>query len=328
MYIKDDKYASIKLLKKELTKLGYKNESIIINNEAYTRFISQQGKVWLTRDACISYPVNAPLIDRISSRKDIATTLAKIFLFPTPETVTVRLNEDPIKEATKLLQKHKKIIIKPLDSSLSKGLTLDISDALQLNEAFIKVKKYSNTVVVQQQVYGQEIRFTVLDGKIEAALLRQKPLLSGDGVHTIAQLLEIENEERASIKNTLVSYPKLDKSFFEYPVNFNDVLPVGSCFEISKATMVGRGASIYNVLDVVDSTYIERIEDLVAQIGAKFLVADVMIQDYSVPANNKNHSFIEFNIAPVLKLYYSCRDGKHFDILKPLTNIIDKTINL
>ena len=56
------------------------------------------------------------------------------------------------------------------------------------------------------------------------------------------------------------------------------------------------------------------------------MVVDIMIQNLRQPHTKNNYAFIEFNTAPVLKLFYSCRDGKHYDVLPELAAMIDASL--
>jgi hypothetical protein len=52
----------------------------------------------------------------------------------------------------------------------------------------------------------------------------------------------------------------------------------------------------------------------------------MMIHDHTKPQTEDNYTFIEFNTAPVLKMFYSCRDGNHYDILGDLVPMINATL--
>jgi uncharacterized protein (DUF1330 family) len=68
------------------------------------------------------------------------------------------------------------------------------------------------------------------------------------------------------------------------------------------------------------------VENLVQTLGARFVVVDMMLQDYTKPKTAANYAFIEFNTAPVLKLFYSCRDGKQYDVVAELAAMIDTSL--
>jgi cyanophycin synthetase len=326
MYIKDDPYASYKLLRAEFIKKGYIVNEEIIDDHRYASYVSPQGETWRTSVATLSYPCISKDAYEISRHKELAYDYAQQRGVAVPYTRTVvggeYLEQD---EVQTLIDEYGKLIVKPSNASLSRGLTLNITTHEMLNDAIELARMTSSTVLIQEQVEGEEVRFTVIDGKVQAALLRQTPRVIGDGVSTVAQLIAAENEDRKGLRFEYVSYPQLDASIID-PNALHDttILKVGEVLELNRATMIKNGCSVYDVLDQVDGSYVEMVESLVRDLPAKFIVADVFIKDYKTPKQEKNHWFIEFNTSPVLKLYYACRDGKMFDIVPKLADSIDK----
>jgi D-alanine-D-alanine ligase-like ATP-grasp enzyme len=183
-------------------------------------------------------------------------------------------------------------------------------------------------VVVQEQVCGDEIRFAVIDGVVKAAILRQTARVVGDGKLTLRALIDAENQSRQIVTDTAVAYPMLDATLIRTgDLDLASVPDHGVVVELAKGTMIRSGASMYNVMDDIHSTYIDMVNDFASKLGRGFVVADMMLQDYTQPMNDDNYAFIEFNITPALQLFYSCRDGKHFRIGEQyLAPMIDKVM--
>ncbi|MBC7868614.1 hypothetical protein H7X69_00330 [Candidatus Saccharibacteria bacterium] len=329
MYIKDDAFASYKLLRREFEKIGYNVSEEFIKDRCFVTFISPTGRKWKTSVSQIAYPFNSQRIKNVSINKEIAYEFAQKSGVSIPFTYHIsETNEITPKEIADLLGRYGKLIVKPADSSLSRGLTLNIQSPDRLLAAIVCARAISSTVLIQEQVEGEEIRFVVINGKVAAALLRRTPRIVGDGVSTVAELINKENDERKPLNFEYITYPLLSKIIIEPSLMADDtLLPSGEVLELSRATMIRNGASVYNVLDQVHPSYIESIEKLVAQLGAKFIVVDIFFKDFTSHQQDHNYWFIEFNTSPVLKLFYGCRDGKMFDIVPSLVNIIDKWLH-
>jgi D-alanine-D-alanine ligase-like ATP-grasp enzyme len=323
--VTDDKYASSKLLSNAMLSMGYTvsfdEPSLVVT------FASPSGAQWQTRADHIAYPFNSDEVRAYSINKNRAYDLAKSIGFSAPGTlfVTDQASDD---ELLGMLQTYKKLIVKPNDSSLAKGLTIDITDLAQLKQAITYAKKVSSSVLVQQQVKGEEVRFAVLDGKVKAALLRRTARVIGDGHSTVAELIKQENKEREDLDFGYIAYPQLtdaiiDRAFLES----SDIPAVDEIVELNHSTMIRGGCSVYNIFEHVDKSYIKLVEDLVAKLGAGFIVVDIFCRDFTVPATADNYWLIEFNTAPVLKLFYGCRDGKHFDIVPLLADMVDNHLH-
>jgi D-alanine-D-alanine ligase-like ATP-grasp enzyme len=316
---------SVDLLNSFLQKLGYTSEKLQLGASSYTRFTAPNGATWLTQDAHVSYPFSSAACKKISNEKDLAYEFCEQHGVCVPRTKKVY---GPIgDEALAAFLGTGPVVVKPNSSSLSWGVTLNIRDEYTLKHAVIDALSFSRVALVQQQIKGEEIRFTVLGGKVKAALLRQTPRVTGDGIATVGELLRAENEVRSQLKMPYVTYPILDERLINMDdLDMNRVPAEGEVVELGRGTMVKTGASIYNIVDDIHTSYIDVAEKAATALGARFVVVDIMIQDYTVPKTDDNYAFIEFNSAPVLKLFYSCRDGKQYDIISELGPMIDRAL--
>lgn len=308
---------SISLLQSSLELLGYTTRCFMLGEtkKSFTQFTAPDGErsITFSTDSPL-YPFASASARLIANDKDMAYDLAERTGITIPRSVTIKSTDTEYIDALALLQTSQKVIVKPASSSMSKGLTLNIADETALVEAIATARQHSDTVLVQQQVTGDEIRFVVVDGIVRASILRQTPRVTGDGVRTLGQLIEQENLERSQIRDTSVSYPQLDGDVVNLSGFDMESIPAdGECIELGLGTMIKYGASIYNVHDTVDKSYHAIVERLAGQLAPGFVVVDMMLVDYTQSATSKNYAFIEYNLTPALPLFYSCRDGKHFD---------------
>lgn len=318
-------HSTVELLQKALHKKGYRFEKLELQQSSYTRFIAPNGQAWLTQDAHVGYPFSSAAAAKVSDEKDLAYEFCAAEGVRVPETWTLGKGFDDSLLIS--LLKRSPLVVKPHNNSLSRGVSLDVTDLQSLRTAVRAALKFSPRVLVQEQIEGEELRFAVVNGTIKAVLLRQMPRLTGDGISTIGQLLEQENEARAGLRMPFLTYPQLSKKLIALSGRgAGDALPAGETMQLGRGTMVRTGASIYNVLTEVHETYLATVTRLVTALGARFVVVDMIIRDHTQPKSKDNYAFIEFNKAPVLKLFYSCRDGKHYDIVHDLVPMIHSTL--
>lgn len=322
----EDPTATIFLIGERLRKLGYSDETVKYGGVTFHRF-TKNGRTWITNGFKISYPFNSKAITEIAVDKAIAYDFALEQGVSVPATVPIMSGDEDLAGAKKLLETYDKIIVKPLDASLAHGVSMNIKNRADLEQAVESARHYSKIVLAQQQVYGDELRFAVVNGKAVAALLRQTPRVVGDGNSTVVELIRKENEERAQLDKTYFAYPQLDDSIIDSDLLIDErILSKGEVLELSHSAMVRYGASMYNVLKDVDRGYIEIVERLGSALSRDFIVVDVMIADYGIPCSPDNYWFIEFNTSPVLKLFHGTRDGNDVDIVGLVAERIDHAI--
>lgn len=328
MFVSEDPHASYKLLERELTTRGFWVQTKVIDNRHVMIVDGKKGERWVTRTAHISYPMTPSFSKQISDEKNLAYAMMNIENIPTPLTKVVDSEEQlSEQDADALFDVCKVLVVKPADSSLSRGLTLNISTYQALVDAIESARTFSASgkVIVQQQVSGEEVRFVFLHGRIRAALLRETAKITGDGKQTVSELIARENDDRATI-DSMVSYPQLSDEHFDRPIDLKYVPLPNEKIELNRSTMIAKGASVYNILEDIHPSYIEMAEKAARTIGTDFVVIDMLIQDHTNPFKDGNAYFNEFNGAPVLKLFYSCRDGNNVDILPLLVDAIERRI--
>jgi D-alanine-D-alanine ligase-like ATP-grasp enzyme len=306
---------SIEIINKFLFEKGYGHEEITLAGKRFIQ-IKKDGQVLWTADYTDPlYPFITSSARLISKHKDMAYDFVQMNGITIPKTAAVQSSEY-LEPALSILEEFGSVIVKPKQGSGSKGLYLNIKDEDHLRQAIEASLKFYKTVLVQQQLLGEEVRFAVANGKVQGVLLRQKPYVTGDGVSTVADLIEEENRKRLTITDTLVPYPQLDETLVDSSLLYSDkVLTKGERQELNKNTMIRGGASMFNITNEIHPGY-KKLAEKAAAFGGGFIVVDMMIQDEKAPPTPDNYGFIEFNLVPALSLFYSCRDGKHLSIVE------------
>jgi D-alanine-D-alanine ligase-like ATP-grasp enzyme len=313
-----EKIETIDILRTALKALGYTIDTFELGrfkkNFTWIHHPEHSGMMTMSSDSP-HYPFVTTSSHLICKDKSQAYDLASLKGITIPATVYVEKKDSNYTDAQTLLDTYKRLIVKPLDTSASKGLTLDITTQDQLVSAIAYAVEFSDSAIVQQQVFGEEIRFVVVDGKVEAGILRQTPSVNGDGISTLGELIKKENEVRKKMTNSLSAYLQLDKNAIDFTkFDMNKVYPKYERIELSKNLMLRHGGSVFNVSDKIDTSYISLVEKLVQPLGDGFLAVDIIIENYKAPATDTNYAFLEFNLTPSLTPFYSCRDGNHFKV--------------
>lgn len=323
---------SMTLIQKYLTEHGYTLTPLTLGQSPHSAFIlikSPSGRFLTLSVSGLIYPFAASSAKEIIDNKIKSYDFAQSLGITIPDTLRTTAHEYNVDDIKGMLQKHPQLIVKPHNGFQSRGLTVDITTEQQLTAAIELASEISSTALIQQQVYGEEIRLIAIDGTIRAALLREKPHLVGDGVSTVAQLIQKENEQRRAITDSLVPYPQLDEALLPSTLlTSKKVLKDGERLELNNKTMIRGGASIYDIFSTIDPSYIAIAQRATEKFGKGLVGIDLMIQDYTVPATPDNYVFIEFNGSISLPMCYSCRDGKQFRIVEEYIGpMLEKAIN-
>ncbi len=320
-------FSTIALLKVEFEKLGYVVETIIQDNLHYSRFTAPSGESWLTSNSRIRYPFTSHRSQIISREKNQAYDLARQLGVAIPLTILIERGDDKDDELTEMLLQAP-LIVKPNDASLAHGLTMNIHTSDELYQAIETARQISDSVLCQKQISGDEIRIVVIGGVATAAIWRQTPRVCGDGISTVRQLIDEENEARQTMELTRNTYPLLKDGIIKLSmIDLEQILPTDKVMELRKTAMIRYGASIHNISDSIDPSYMKTAEKLANSLGHGLIAVDMFVDDYRTPQSDTNYAFVEFNTSPILDLFYSCRDKNDYDVLNDLVPLIDETIN-
>lgn len=288
-----------------LKERGYQIEEVQFDDKPLLRLCAPNGNQWLT-STNVSYPMTSGVVAQISTDKVAAYKYAQMMDVSTPFTSSIADKEVGSFDYGGILERFSRVVVKPSDGFGSNGVTLDITAVDEFQKAVSYAHTFSPIAVVQEQIEGDELRFTVLDGKVVSVLQRQAPRVVGDGVSTIAELIRKQNEQRRNWSFPFIKYPQLDGALIDGSCLADmTVLQIGEMRELSRATMVKCGAIVYEIIDEIDPSYCEIVERLASGLAATFIVADLFVQDYKQPAAVNNYWFNEFNVSPALKMYYA-----------------------
>lgn len=89
------------------------------------------------------------------------------------------------------------VVVKPIAGSKGKGVTVHITDDAELEVAFAQaLRSDQGDVLVERHVVGEDHRLVVIGGAFAWAVRRSPPAVTGDGQHSIRELVDAENRRR------------------------------------------------------------------------------------------------------------------------------------
>ncbi len=87
------------------------------------------------------------------------------------------------------------VVVKPADLDGGKGVSADLRDEAALRSAYALARRHSAQVLVERHVPGQDHRLTVVGGRLVKAVRRVPGGVTGDGLHSVATLIDLANAE-------------------------------------------------------------------------------------------------------------------------------------
>ena len=152
-----------------------------------------QGKYQQRIRATMTSRTSALAVD-IAGDKKMTNSLLGSAGLPVPKSEVVRTEDDAVAAAKRI---GFPVVTKPLDGNHGRGVGLDIRTERAVRTGFKRAVKESRNgrVVVESFVTGSDYRVLVIGGRMVAIAQRVPAHVIGDGKHTVAELVEITNQD-------------------------------------------------------------------------------------------------------------------------------------
>lgn len=261
----------------------------------------------------------------IACDKEETKNLLEAAEIPVPKGRIV-YSEDGLKEAIDRIKYP--IVTKPVDGNHGKGATTNIlnwEDAVRGLEA---AKKYSRGVIVEKFITGQDHRVLVINYKFVAAAIRKPAAVTGDGTHTIQELIDITNEDprRGYGHEKTLTQIKVDDFTLDilkkHELTLDSVLPKGKELWLKPTANLSTGGTATDVTDMVHPDNIFMCERIARIIGLDICGIDIMGENLTEPITENGGAILEVNAAPGFRMHIDPAEGLPRNIAEPVIDML------
>ena len=234
--------------------------------------------------------------------------------------------------------KNKPIVVKPKSTNFGLGISIfkhGTDNIEDFSKAVLLALKEDKDILIEEFIEGTEYRFFVIEGETKAVLLRVPANVVGDGKHTIAELVELKNENplRGDAKKTPLKKIELGEieslQLKEEGLSFDTILEDGQIAYLRENSNISTGGDSVDMTDEVDESYKKLAVEISDAMMAKVCGVDLIIKDIKQSATNQNYGVIEANFNPMMMMHIYPHTGKSrrlsLDVLRML--FPDKKIN-
>lgn len=187
----------------------------------------------------------------------------------------------------RFFNKHKRVVIKPLNESLGRGVSVDVRTFAEMEKTIKKLKVSGDEdVLIEEYVEGEDLRILVINYKFTAAIHRTLPTVTGNGKSTILELIAILNTHKPSHNQIPFNY-ETKRCIRLSRYRENDILPTNLTIPIRKNTNEHTGGIPTDATNRVSSK-LRKVAEKVARtigtpvVGIDFLVSEIDGEKYSV----------------------------------------------
>ena len=226
-----------------------------------------------------------------------------------------------VRDITGLLNAVKKIhypvVLKPVGGNKGRGVSVNIANDEDAIRAFEQAAGVPGPgVIVEQFITGSDYRVLVIGHKFVAAALRTPAMVTGDGILTIAELIDKENSDprRGEGHTKPLTVIEADEETLKIlkrdGVNLKTVLPRGRLQFLKSIANLSAGGTATDVTELVHPENVFIAERISRIVGLDICGMDIISPDIAVPFGLNGGSVVEVNSGPGLRLHMEPTEGK------------------
>jgi D-alanine-D-alanine ligase-like ATP-grasp enzyme len=218
------------------------------------------------------------------------------------------------------------LVVKPADGIKGHAVTTGITSDEQLEQALqtITESRYGSAgVVLERMVYGADYRLLATARETISVVRRDPAAVTGDGRHTVAELILAANVARRRVphlaKRLIPLDARIEKPLSGQGLTLMSVPPDGQQVYLSHVANLSQGGTSREVLDSTHPSILELAAAAVAAIpGLPYGGVDILMDDHRKPADDQNIAVIEINHNPAMLLHHYPMYGPPRSVCKQL----------
>lgn len=218
------------------------------------------------------------------------------------------------------------VVVKPLDTNFGLGISIvDGQDQNQLVNACNNAFKYSEQILIEQFISGQEFRFLIIDGVVESIVTRKNANVIGDGHKTIRELIDVKNSSQLRSRGyktpleEIIIDDDLKRVVSQQGYDLDTVVDTSVKVLLRDTSNVSQGGDSHEVFNVIPDQYKTEAIDAAHALGATICGIDMII-DFE----QNQHAIIEANYNPAIHMHMYPYSGRGRDVASKVLDALFK----
>jgi cyanophycin synthetase len=209
-------------------------------------------------------------------------------------------------------------VVKPLAGNHGRGVSVGLQTPDAVAEAFAMAYKHGRRVMVEETFVGRDYRVLVVAGKVVAAAERRPAMVTGDGAHTVEELIEGANRdprrgEGHSREMTRICIDDVAQAHLAASgVALTDVPAAGEPVVLSRTANLSRGGTAHDVTDRLHPSVALACERAARAVGLDVCGIDLVTESVEQPLTRGG--IVEVNAAPGLRMHLAPAEGEPRDV--------------
>ncbi len=224
-----------------------------------------------------------------------------------------------VAKADFLIHRGKPVVIKPNQTNFGLGITIlkENTDEKTYRRAVDIAFECDTTILIEEFIAGKEFRIFVIGDEVVGILHRVPANVTGDGIRTVSELVELKNQDPLRGKGYRTPLEKIQlgeaETMFLKQQNkdFDTVPSSGEVVYLRENSNISTGGDSIDFTDDIPDSYKQIAVQAAKALDAKITGLDMIIPDVSAEANDDNYAIIELNFNPAIHIHCHPFQGKN-----------------
>lgn len=222
------------------------------------------------------------------------------------------------------------VVIKPLDGNHGRGITIDVENLKEAEEAYdlASAASKSRSIIVEKYYKGNDHRLLVINGKLVAVAERVPAHVVGDGYSTIEELIEKTNQDpnRGDGHDNVLTKISVDRTSLavlkKQGFNMDTKLKEGQIAYLRATANLSTGGIAIDRTDDIHPENIWIAERVAKIIGLDIAGIDVVTPDITKPLREVEGVIVEVNAAPGFRMHVAPSVGLPRNVAAPVFDML------
>jgi cyanophycin synthetase len=293
-----------------------------LNDQSLVQF--GHGKYQQRIQATVTGRTSHIAVELASDKEETNKILAALGL-PVPRQELVQSGDAAWRAARRL---GLPVVTKPYNGNHGRGISIRLSSEEEVRAGFDAAREHSRSVIVETFLQGDDHRLLVVNGELIAATRRTPGHVVGDGTRTIAQLVEIVNQDprRGVGHEKVLTRIVLDREaamMMERKGYDADSVPAADEVVHLRATAnLSTGGTATDVTDIIHPDNRAMAERAIRAIGLDVGGVDFLSPNIAESYKSIGGGICEVNAAPGFRMHVAPSEGTPRDPAGPVIDML------
>ncbi len=220
------------------------------------------------------------------------------------------------------------VVTKPYNGNHGRGISIRLTTDGEVEKGYEVAKEHSRSVIVETFLEGDDHRLLVVNGELVAATRRTPGHVVGDGIRTVAQLIEVVNQDprrgvgHEKVLTRLTLDAQAEMMLARVDLTGESVPPAGQVVYLRSTANLSTGGTATDVTDVIHPDNRDMAVRAIRAVGLDVGGVDFLSTDITLSYRKIGGGICEVNAAPGFRMHVAPSEGTPRDVASPVIDML------